>query len=300
MVDLAGDPDDLETRVLLGWAYAHRNNPVDASSQIREVLQRDPNNGPALLLHAEMLLRREAFAEAGAAYRQAFATDAEDFDSRIRYGKLLESQEDLQGAMDQYQRAKRCWPDCTDRAAAPSLLLARLLKAMDRETEAMMELKSFCNRTARTFAPRLELAAYENRQGNRKLEAEYLEQALQIDPFMRSLHLRLADAYLDLDRQTDAIRELEVALVVPPSMDRAYMAEPDSAPEPDSEGERTALAGISLRLARLHHGQGDDEAARGMLDRVEELAPGTELADEAQLLRAQWRLFQRDQGARGK
>jgi tetratricopeptide (TPR) repeat protein len=286
---VAVDPDDLEARVLLGWAYAHRNNPVDAGSQIREVLLRDPDHGRALLLHAEMLRQRGALADADAAYRKGFAAGAEDFDSRIQYGKLLQATDDLDGAMYQYQRAKGCWPDCTDQSVAPSLLLARVLNELERETEAMMELKIFCSRTARAFAPRLQLAAYEQKQGNRKLEAEYLEQALRIDPFMRELHLRLADAYEAIDRPSDAIAELEVALVVPPAMDRAWLADPASAPDPESEEERLTLAGISLRVARLHHRGGNNSKALDMLDKVQELAPGTEIAGEAQRLREQWR-----------
>lgn len=286
---IAKDPDDLEARVLLGWAFAHRNNPVDAGAQIREVLNRDADNGAALLLHAEMLRQREAYAEAATTYRQAFASGAQDFDSRIRYGKLLESQDDLDGAMDQYQRAKGCWPDCTDQNVAPSLQLGRVLTALDRNTEAMMELKSFCSRTARAFSPRLKLADYEQVQGNRKLEAEYLEQAIRIDPFMRTLHIRLADAYEAIDRQSDAIAELEVALVVPPSADRAYLADPSSAPESDSEAERLNLAEINLRLAVMYHRQGDDISAFARLDKVQEQAPGTEFADRARSHREDWR-----------
>ncbi len=76
---------------------------------------------------------------------------------------------------------------------------------------------------------------------------------------------------------------------MPPSLDRAYLAEPGSAPEADSEPERLALAGIRLRLAKLYRGQGDDGKAFEMLDLAAELAPGTEVAAEAQRLRQDWR-----------
>lgn len=286
---IAAKPGDLEARVDLGWAYAQRGKPIDAANQVRVVLRDDPDHARGQLLYAELLRRREAAGEAEEAYRKGFAGGAEDFDSRIRFGQLLAEKGDVDGAIDQFQRAKACWPQCTDQAVAPNLLLAKLLRQNDRETEAMMELKAFVQRTGRAFAPRLELAALEKRNGNRHEEAKLLQEAVWIDPFMRDLHLRLGDAYEAIGKKEEALREFRVALVVRSEADRENMdKDAGEISDPASSGERELRAGICLRIARLLRGLGRAEEALTYLDRVEAEAVDSDAADQARELRSSW------------
>ncbi len=275
--------------VQIGWGYAARGADADAARYVRLALLDQPDHGPALLLHAELMRRRGAKEEAAQTFARGFAAGADDFDSRIRYAELLEAADDPEGAIAQYQFAKRCWPRCTEQAVAPSLRVARVLRKLGREVDAMAELAGYCALTGRAFQPRLDLAAFHAKQGERTLEIRFLEEALQIDPFMQDLHVRLGDAYVATTRPGEAIREYRVALAVPTSLDRAWLDKDGGAPGDDAPEVREARARIWLKLAHLHRQQVDFENAFRALDECEKLAPDSDVAADAQRLRGEWK-----------
>ncbi len=282
-------PDDVAVQVALGHGYLQRGQLIDAAAALREALRADPEDGDALLLHAALLERRRAFDEAAARYVAGFAQGADDFDARVGYGRLLERSGDLEGALDQYQRAKACWPRCTDQQVAPNLLLARVLRALDRDEEAMMELKSFVRRTGRAFAPRLELAAMERKNGNRQEEIRLLREAVAIDPFMRELHVLLGEALLAAEQPREALGEFEMALAVRPHLDRAHVGKPPAeVPDPAAAVEREARARICVSAARAAHRIGEVDAALAWLQRALGESADGEAADSAARLLRSW------------
>jgi tetratricopeptide (TPR) repeat protein len=275
--------------VELGWACAARGNDVDAARFVRTALGKQPEHGPALLLHAELMRKRQAIDDALATWARAFATGSEDFDSRLRYAEALEKKGDLDGALQQYQLAKRCWPRCTEQAVAPSLRVARVLRKLERGDEAMAELASFTSLTGRAFAPRLELAEFYRDKGERRLEAKCLEEANQIDPFMRALHERLGDAYVALGRKSEAAREYRVAMVVPSKLDRAYLDAEEGPPDDGAPEVRVQRGHIALKLARVWHELLEHGNAAQALEQARTLAPDTEVSEEAERLQEAWR-----------
>ena len=143
--------------------------------------------------------------------------------------------------------------------------------------------------TARAFKPRLELAAYEKKLGNRRAEASFLEQAIQIDPFMRVIHDQLGDAYVALDKPALALREYEVALAVPIELDRSHMDKKAAErPTADSPEEAEARASLCIKIARVLWARKASKEAFGYLDRAEREAPGTDVVDVANELRVKW------------
>ena len=152
-----------------------------------------------------------------------------------------------------------------------------------------MELKAFVQRTGRAFAPRLELAALERENGNRREEAQLLQEAVWIDPFMRDLHVRLGDAYENLGQREAALREFRVALAVRPKADRSNLGkDAGEIPDPNGPEEREIRASICVRIAILCRALGRDEDARGYLDRAIGEAPDSEAADRAREFQARW------------
>jgi len=254
------------------------------------VLVVDPEHGMGKLVHAELLRRRGAITEALQAYRQGFDAGADDFDSRIRFGQLLAEAGDVDAAARQFLAAKRCWPNCTDQSVAPSLLLAKLYGEAGRQTEAMMELKTFCSRTGRAFQPRLELAAYAHQEGDARQEAELLEQAIEIDPFSRSVHLQLADAYLAQGRKAEAMLELQLTLAISPRLDRANLGKnPADIQGPTDPAFLEAQAEICLRLGQGLYQLGRSDKAIEYLQRALREAPGSAPADQAEVLLERWK-----------
>lgn len=279
----------LQDIVQVGWACLARGNDIDAARFVRMARTKQAEHGPALLLHAELMRRRGGLDEAIATWDQGFAAGADDFDSRLRYAETLEKKGDLDGALRQYQFAKRCWPRCTEQSVAPNLRIARILRQQERQDEAMAELAGYCSLTGRAFQPRLDLAAFYRAKDERRLEAKCLEEANEIDPFMASLHDRLGDAYVALDRQREALREYRVAIAVPAKLDRAYLDADDGPPDDAAPDVRLARGRVWLKIARLQRDLMDFESASRALDEATRMAPESEVSDEAERLRSAWR-----------
>ncbi|MCC6782870.1 MAG: tetratricopeptide repeat protein [Planctomycetes bacterium] len=280
---VARDPADLDAHVALAWSALQRGVDVDASMNLREIFVREPDHPAGTLIHAEILRRRRLADEALAAWEKAFATGLDDFDSRLRCAETLEAKGDDDGAIRQYLAAKRCWPECTDQQTSPELRLARLHRAAGRTIEAMMELETFCRRTARAYAPRLELAGFAREAGDRRREIELLEQCVAIDPFDRAVHRALGAAYVEVGSDVLAVREYEALLAIPAALDRGpapgAAAEP---PDPAAFATQQAEACVALgrTLQRLERG----DAARAAFERAIREAPESEAADTAREL----------------
>lgn len=283
------DRTNLQARVALAWGCLQRDNPVDAGRWLAEVLRADPEHGQALLVRAALLAGRKETAAAIDCWRRGFAAGADDFDARIACGDALLAAGDEAGAIDMWQRAKACWPNCTEQANAPELRLARLYRERGQRTEAVMEMKSYCRRTARAYAPRWTLAEFERESGNRAEEARYLVECNRIDPFHRELHLRLGEAYEALGKPAQAALEYEVAAAVLPGFDRRYLRRDAEPPAADDPAELEQRGGLWLRAARLRRQLGDGERALELLARVGRDAPGTDAAAEAASLTQEWR-----------
>ena len=160
------DARDLDARIDLAWAGLQQNNPVDAGRWLAEVLRVQPDHPEGLLVRAEMLRRRGQLEPAIEHYRRGFAAGADDFDSRIRCGEVLLELGDSAAAIDMFQRAKACWPSCTEQATAPELRLAKIYRDQGDRARAQMEMKAYVRRTARAFQPRYTLAEFERESDN--------------------------------------------------------------------------------------------------------------------------------------
>jgi tetratricopeptide (TPR) repeat protein len=196
---------------------------------------------------------------------------------------------DTAGAIDMWQRAKACWPNCTDENESPELLLARLYRDQGEAAQAQMEMKAYCRRTARAFVPRYSLAQFEREAGARDLELRYLQECNRIDPFHRELHVRMGEACEALGQRPQAALEFEMAAAVMPAQDRRYQERGQLAPDAASPEQRQERGALWLRAARLRHGLGDTERAFALLDRVAREATDTEAAADAQALLREWR-----------
>ncbi|MCC6669809.1 MAG: tetratricopeptide repeat protein [Planctomycetes bacterium] len=282
---LVRKPDDHEARLWVAWAHVRNDNPVDAGLLLAEVKKRDPGNAQGLLLEAELQRRRQGKDEAMELFRRGFAAGADHFDARIAYGDLLRDAGEVDAALEQYRAAKRCWPRCTDQGVAPQLRIARLLRQQRRAAEAMEELREYCTLTARAFQPRIDLAAFERERGDRAAEIRFLEEAAQIDPFYRALHVQLGEAYLATGRAADAVESWRVALAVRPKLDRAHMAAPpEQVPGEESPAEKAARAGLALRIGKTLLDLGRRDEALPFLRRAVQEAPEDDAGREAKAL----------------
>tara|TARA_R110002072_G_scaffold87129_6_gene196690 strand:+ start:9388 stop:12348 length:2961 start_codon:yes stop_codon:yes gene_type:complete len=283
------DPSDMQSRIDLCWAALQRNNPVDAGRWLADVLRTDPEHPQGLLVRAEMLRRRGQLEAAVEMWQRGFKNGADDFDSRIQCGDVMLKLGNEKGAIDQWQRAKACWPSCTEQQTAPELRLAKLYRDQGERTQAQMEMKSYCRRTARAFTPRYTLAEFEKEAGNRRAELQYLIECNRIDPFYREMHVRMGEAYEALGQLPQAALEFEVAAAVLPSVDRAYLTPQAQAPAVDSPEELTTRCELWLRAAKLRHQLKDSERRDKLLQRVIDEDRARDLQAAARDLQQEWR-----------
>lgn len=282
----AAAPGDASVHVDLAWAYLQRDNIVDAGRFLADALRRDPASGRALLVRAHLLLRRGEIPAALELWQRAFASGADDFDSRIACGRALQQGGDTAGAEQQYQRAKACWPACTEQQNAPELLLAKLYQADGREEQARMELTAYCKRTARAYAPRFELAKAEREGGHREAELRWLVECNRIDPFTRELHVRMGEALEALERKAEAAREFAMAAAVMPALER----NPPRGEEPvDPAADVVTQAELRLKAARLYAAARDLPTARAWCERVIKDAASAATTTQAKELLEEWR-----------
>lgn len=289
MVQAKRDKSDLNARIDLCWGALQRNNPVDAGRWLADVLRTDPEHPQGLLVRAEMLRRRGELEQAVQMWQRGFKNGADDFDSRIRCGDVMLKLGNEKGAIDQWQRAKACWPSCTEQETAPELRLAKLYRDQGERTQAQMEMKAYCRRTARAFTPRYTLAQFEKEAGNRRGELQYLIECNRIDPFYREMHVRMGEAYEALGQVAQAALEFEVAAAVKPDVDRAYMTPQAQAPAADSKEELVARCELWLRAAKLRHQLKDTERRDRLVQRVLELPGVPDMQAEARELQQEWR-----------
>jgi tetratricopeptide (TPR) repeat protein len=283
-VRVASFPDDADARIALAWAHVQRDNPVDAGPHLARVLQKEPENGPALLVRADMLRRRGALDEAMGCWRRGFAAGGDDFDSRIQCGRALLKAGEEDAAMAMFEQAKLCWPSCTEQENAPELLLAAIWRERGDRDRAMAEMQAYCQRSGRAYTPRWTLAEFARERGDRKEEARLLNECNQIDPFRRELHQRLGDALLALGDKRAAALEYEVGAAVPLSLDREYLTKGKTRPASDDPEARAARGSLWLSAGKLRLQIGDAERGRVLLRRVLQEAPGSDAATEAQTL----------------
>ncbi|MSR37323.1 MAG: tetratricopeptide repeat protein [Planctomycetes bacterium] len=284
IVKVAAEPDQVAARIALAWAHAQRNNPVDAGPQLARVLQKDPQNGDALLLRAELLRARGAFDEAIDCWRRGFAAGADDFDSRIQCGRTLAKTSDVDSAIEMFQQAKKLWTGCTEQENAPELLLAAIYRERGERELVMHELRTYCQRSGRAYAPRWTLAEFAREQGDRQEEARLLSECNQIDPFRSELHRLLASAQESLGDHRSAALEYEVAASVPISLDREYLGPGKKKPAEDDPELRAARGLLWLSAGRLRLQLGDALRGRSLLRRVLQEAAGSAAATDAQTL----------------
>jgi tetratricopeptide (TPR) repeat protein len=283
------DRTNLQARIDLAWACLQRDNPVDAGRWLAEVLRADPENGQGNLVRAELLRRRKDVDQAIECWKRGFARGADDFDSRIMAGRTMLAAGDADGAIDQWQRAKACWPTCTEQENAPELLLGKVYRDRGDRTQAEMEMKAYCRRTARAFQPRYLLAEFEHDSGNRAEQARYLVECNRIDPFHRELHVRLGEAYEALGKTAPAALEYEVGAAVSPNFDRRYLQRGVQRPAEDAPEERAERGDLWLRAAKLRRTLGDGDRAAELLARIARDAAGSPAAEQAAELATQWR-----------
>lgn len=128
--------EEVETKYESARRYFQNFRRTDkASALIDEVLAIDPDHAPTLVLRAELLMDDERFAEALVVVRQASRADPELGAAYYTLGGLLETTDDLAGAVEAYRRFLELEPD-SEYAEAIRGQISRLERKLARAKSA--------------------------------------------------------------------------------------------------------------------------------------------------------------------
>jgi len=278
-------PEDPEARAAWrelwcnqAWGAFQTGREVDAEEALRQVRSAGDEPPRALFLRGALAWRSGDHEAALAYYAEAFAKGGESFTARIALGDWYQGQGDLAKAEEQYIAAEAAFPGFDDQSFNAELKLVGVYIELDQEDDAMRAAERFLRYDAGNYPWRRRVAKW-HLDEERFTEAAFLyNEANEIDPFSRELHLRWAAALEGAGRDEEALREWRVAAVVPVDLDLEARA-------PLSDRERADLLGSEarclVRLERLDEAQETLERARALDDGAQSIEEAQELLEAA-------------------
>jgi tetratricopeptide (TPR) repeat protein len=257
------------------WGAWQGGRRIDAEEALRQVGRAGADPPRALFLRGEMA---QADGEPRAAlelWQTAFEAGGEDFQARIRVGAMKMALGEHEAAEEQFLAAERAFPGFEDAELAAELKLVGLYIEMGRREDAMAAAERYLVYDAGSYSWRRRVAVWHAEAGRWERAATLLQEANEIDPFARSLHLAWGTALEELGRYGEALREYGVVALVPVELDLEASTPLSAAEQGDLLGRR---ARCLIRLELL------DEADALLELAAEQGLEGEALEEAKQLL----------------
>jgi tetratricopeptide (TPR) repeat protein len=218
---------------------------VDAEDALRRL--RDAKlSGPRVhFLMGELALGAEDPRGAVKLWRKGLEMGGEDYRVRVALARLLDRFGKEEEAMEQLARAEEIFPGFEEPSLSAELMSASIHSNAGREDEAMAARERRLAWDAGDYPTRRSLAAWHAEAGRHAQASELLRQANEIDPFSRSLHMEWARALADGGSWEAALREWQVAQLVPPALNV------DGEDVITNEARAECLAGEAVALNEL-------------------------------------------------
>ncbi len=235
------------------WQAGRR---VDAQEALRRLERAGEVPARAEHLRGMMAFAAQDREAAEAHWRRFLAGGGEDFRVRTALAGMAAQAGRTGEAREHFEAAERAFPGYPEAHVAAELTLATLLERQGDVDGAMAARERWIAYNADALDLRLMLARWHREAGRHDRAAELYLEANEIDPFLRGLHLEWAESLEALGDQEGLVRELEVALLVPPELD------------PSSDGplgplERAEVLGrVARALGDL--GRGEEARARAL------------------------------------
>ena len=261
----------IEDWCTLAWSAFQHGRRVDAEEALR-VLSAAGASVPRMhFLRGFIALQRD---DAGAAlphFLRGLEQGGEGFRVRTAVAAIYQDREEWDEALEHLQAAEAAFPGYPQQVLSAEIRLAELYDLLGRVDDAMRARERWLAWNSGVYGMRLEVARWHVAAGRHAESLAYFREANEVDPFRRALHREWGLALLAAGRAEEALRELEVALIVPPELDA-------DDPGPLGDGARAELLGrAALALVEL----GRAEEARERADAALELDDDCEPALEA-------------------
>lgn len=254
----------------LAWGSYQAGRKVDAEDALRRLREAKLAGPRVRFLMGELALGAEDPRGAVRAWRKGLEMGGEDYRVRVALARLLNRFGEDEEALEQLAKAEEVFPGFEEPSLSAELVSASIHSEAGREDEAMAARERRIAWDAGDYPTRRSLAAWHADAGRHAEAAELLRQANEIDPFSRSLHMEWARALADGGRWEAALREWQVALLVPDALNL------DGAEVIANEDRAECLAGEAVALNEL----GRKSEARERAAEALGFDPGCEVAEE--------------------
>jgi tetratricopeptide (TPR) repeat protein len=274
--ELRDRPDDVALLAELAWACWQGDKKIDAEILIARAQKIDPRHPPLLRLLARRALEQGRPQEGKRLLEEAFAAGGTEYAAAIALAQLRAREGDDEGAEAALRLARGCFPEDPSPQGAAGQLRS-FLKNAGRDEDARAVEEEIVDLVETDVALRTELAAALLDEGDAERALRYASQAIDVDPFVRRLHVLRARALRSLSRAAEAISALRVAALVDPRLEPSYS--PPSSPEDRAAleaEERRQQAELLAEIAEVELESGDVDAARRGLERALHLAPDSD------------------------
>lgn len=260
------------------WGAFQTGRAVDAEEALRQVRSAGDEPPRALFLRGALAWRAGDSEAAQELYAEAFAKGGESFTARIALGDWFAAQNDQVQAEAQYVAAEAAFPGFDDQSFNAELKLVGLYIGMDREDDAMRAAERFLGYDAGNYPWRRRVAKWHLGEERFEEAAFLYNEANEIDPFSRELHVQWAAALEGAGRDEEALREWRVAALVPVDLDLEATTQLSESQRADLLGKEAICL---VRLERLDEAQQTLESARELDDGADSIAEGQELLEAA-------------------
>jgi tetratricopeptide (TPR) repeat protein len=229
--------DDWLDLAFAAWQAGQRQ---DAEEALRIVTTQPPLPPRALFLRGLFAIA-DGDADDGERLLTAFvAAGGDDFRARLALAQYAAVRDDHDGVEEQLLAAERAYPGHPQPELAAELALAKFYGERGRVDESMAARERWIAWNADDWRVRVELARWHVEAGRHAQAAELFEQANEVEPFQRGLHLEWARALAELERYDDVLRECSAFDRVPVELDAV-------AQEPAAERERAEVHVLRAR-----------------------------------------------------
>jgi tetratricopeptide (TPR) repeat protein len=201
------------------WGAWQNGRQLDAQEALRRLAEVSEDPPRALLLKGEMARRDGDNQRAQEFWERAFDAGGEDFHAHVFVGRWLQNAGDMEAAEEHYKAAERAFPGYKDVELAAELKLVSLYIDLDRRDDAMAAAERYLLYDAGSYKWRRRVATWHLEHERYDKAVVLLQEANEIDPFSRALHLEWGYGLERAERYEEALREYKVVALVPVELD---------------------------------------------------------------------------------
>jgi tetratricopeptide (TPR) repeat protein len=203
----------------VGWGSYWTRELVDAKEALRLAGTAGDLPPRGLFLRGELAVAAGDLDEAKSAFRRGFELGGEDYRARMALAAILVRETELVEAETHFLAAEEAFPGYDDARFSAELRLADLYRVQGREDEANEARLRWLAWNAGDFEVRAQVAEWLGQEERFEEAARLWQEANEVDPFRRHLHLAWGQALRSLGRHEEALREFEVGLLIPEELD---------------------------------------------------------------------------------